>query len=117
MKAFVQDDIIINITEEGDTEIGSIPKGVGLERLRFDGEKVVDLADLSEFWVLPTLGGFELHCIEVVNSHLIQMTYSDRKFLTLNSGSIRLKTPEEIEADGFFRKPMSTRDRSAKRNF
>ena len=41
MKAFVQDDLIISITEEGNTEIGSMPKGVGLERLRFDGEKVI----------------------------------------------------------------------------
>jgi hypothetical protein len=101
MKAFVQDDLIISITEEGDTEIYSMPKGVGLERLRFDGEKVIDLADLSEFWVLPTLGGFELHCIEVANSHLIQMAYSDRKYLTLNSGNIRLKTQEEIDAENY----------------
>jgi hypothetical protein len=101
MKAFIQDDLIINITEEGDTEIGSLPNNVGLERLRFDGERVVDLADLSEFWVLPTLGGFELHCIEIPNSYLIQMIYSDRKYLTLNSGSIRLKTQEEIDAESY----------------
>lgn len=99
MKAFLDNDIIINITEHGDTEIGSLPVGIGMERLRFDGEKVVDLADLNEFWVVPVGRGFELHCIEVPNSQLVQMNYADRKYLKNNENTIRLKTIQEINAE------------------
>jgi hypothetical protein len=99
LKAFLDHDIIINITEHGDTEIGSLPIGVGMERLRFDGEKVIDLADLTSFWVVPIAKGFELHCIEVPNSQLVQMSYFDRKHLMTNSSTIRLKTPEDISAE------------------
>ena len=35
MKAIVDQDIIVSITSQGDTEIGRLPKGVGVERLRF----------------------------------------------------------------------------------
>jgi hypothetical protein len=99
LKAILDQDKIVRITEDGDTEIGTIPKNVGIERLRFDGEKVVDLADLTEFWVVPINSGFELHCIQVPNSQLIQMNYSDRKYLRLNDSTIRLKTPEEVSAE------------------
>ena len=99
MKAFLDNDIIVNITERGDTEIGSLPIGVGMERLRFDGEKVIDLADLSKFWVVPAGKGFELHCIKVPNSQLVQMNYSDRKYLKTNDSNICLKTTQEINAE------------------
>jgi hypothetical protein len=99
LKAFLDHDVIINLTEQGDTEIGSLPIGVGMERLRFDGEKVIDLADLTEFWVVPVGKGFELHCIEVPNSQLVQMNYFDRKYLRTNNNTIRLKTTEEIDAE------------------
>jgi hypothetical protein len=99
LKAILDNDKIVRITESGDTEIGTVPKDVGLERLRFDGEKVVDLANLSEFWVLLVNGGFELHCVEVPKSQLVQMNYADRKYLRMNGISIRLKTIEEISIE------------------
>ena len=99
MKAFLDHDVIVNITEQGDTEIGTLPPGVGMERLRFDGEKVIDLVDLSEFWVVQSGKGFDLHCIEVPNSELVQLNYTDRKYLRANGDSIRLKTAEEISAE------------------
>lgn len=99
MKAIVDQDIIVNITELGNVEIGTLPDGVGFERLRWDGNRVVDLADLSEIWVANINGSFELHCMEVPGSQLVQMTYADRKKLTSNSGTFRIKTQEEIDTE------------------
>ena len=99
MKALIDRDIIISFS--GDTEIGQIPAGVGIERLRFDGTQIVDLAELSQFWVEETAGRFVLHCIEVPNSQLVIMQYSDRKYLLNNSGNIRLKTQQEIDAEKY----------------
>jgi len=93
MKAIIQDDIITNITPNGDTEIGSLPKGVGLERLRWDGKKLVDLADLAEIWVAPDM---TLHAIKVPGAQLIAMSYRDRKSLINENGTIRLKTSEDV---------------------
>jgi len=94
MKAVIQDDIIINIVPNGDTEIGSLPKGVGLERLRWDGKKVVDLADLSKIWVTPDM---TLHAVEVFGATQLNMTYKDRKALVNDNGGIRLKTMADAE--------------------
>lgn len=97
MKAILKNDIIIHVTERGDTEIGKLPKGVGLERLRWDGERVVDLADLAQIWVEERNGAFVLHAVEVQNAQKVTMTYADRKRLVQDAGLIRLKTKEEIE--------------------
>ena len=97
MKAVVKQDIIVHITERGDTEIGKLPKGVGLERLRWDGTKVVDLADLDEIWVEHKNGAFILHAVEVPGSQLVKMHYRDRKRLTMDKGKIRLLTDEELQ--------------------
>ena len=97
MKALIKEDVIIKLDSINGIEIGDIPRGVGFERLRWDGSKVVDLADLTEFWVRIINNIFELHCIPVVNSHPVTMSYADRDKLIINGGSIRLKTPEEIE--------------------
>jgi hypothetical protein len=94
-KAVVEEDIII-VVGHGNTEIGELPKGVGLERLRWDGSQIIDLANLSEIWVRSVGQSFELHCIEVANSILVSMTYGDRKNLTTNGSVIRLKTEEEL---------------------
>jgi len=93
----------VHITERGDTEIGNIPKRlkrVGLERLRFDGRKVVDLAELSKIWVEPLSdGGFLLHAVEVPNSQLVDMQYDQRRLLTVDNGAIRVKTAAELQSD------------------
>jgi len=101
MKAILDQDIIIYITEKGDTEIGTIPsnkKDVGLERLRWNGTKIVDLADMSEIWVKSVSNNFyELHAVKVLDTQKVQMTYRDRKNLIIEDGTIRVKTALEIE--------------------
>jgi len=98
MKAILKDDIIIRITERGTTEIGTLPKGIGLERLRFNGTQIVDLADLSSIWIENQGGVFILHAIEVEESQQVEMTYNDRKRLMNANDGIRLRTLEEMDA-------------------
>jgi len=102
MKATLDFDRIINITAAGSTEIGTIPpdkKGVGQERLRFDGKAIVDLDDLMEIWVEKKSGIFILHAIEVPGAQLVAMTYADRKRLVDDAGTFRLKTQAEIDQE------------------
>lgn len=99
MKANVMEDMIIWITDTGDTEIGALPPGVGVERLRFDGTQVVDLGDLSEIWVRKQAGAFELHAVAVPGSQVVSMTYADRKRLMDDAGTIRVKTQAEIDQE------------------
>lgn len=96
MKAILKEDIIINLTEQGNTEIGILPEGVGIERLRWDGSKLIDLANLNEFWIRSIGSGFELHAIKVFGSQLVLMRYIDRKHLTLEGDFIRVKTSQEL---------------------
>lgn len=94
MKAILDQDRIISVSSTGSgVEIGPLPVGVGLERLRWNGKAVIDLINLSDIYVDTRL---ELHCIEVTGSQLIKMTYGDRKNLAIEDGVIRLKTAEEI---------------------
>lgn len=97
MKAVIDQDIIVALYA-GETEIGALPPGVGIERLRWTGERLVDLADLTEIWVEPHAGGCRLHAIEVPGSTLVPMTYRQRRLLTMNAGHPRLLTTEEISA-------------------
>ena len=101
MRAILNNDMIVSLvmSETSGVEIGDIPKDVGFERLRFDGEKVVDLADLSTFWVETVQGGFVIHCVEIPNSRYIEMSYADRKNLVFNSDTLRVKTAEEIHTE------------------
>ena len=101
MRAILNNDMIVSLvlSDTLGVEVGDVPKDIGLERLRFNGVELVDLADLTEFWVETIMGGFVLHCVEIPNSTYIEMSYADRKNLLLNSGSLRLKTPEEISTE------------------
>jgi hypothetical protein len=101
MRAILNSDMIIGISFSDDaTEIGPLPKGIGLERLRFDGDKVIDLADLSDIWVKIGSGGaFGLHCIDIGDCQLVAMAYSQRDLLINVSGLYAIKTPAEIEAE------------------
>ena len=97
MKANLKEDIIIMLTVNGKTEIGPLPKDVGLERLRFDGQKVIDLFDLIDgIWVRSVNGVFELHAVEVKGSQKVAMHYIERKNLVMDGNTIRLKTTQEI---------------------
>lgn len=95
MKVSLNEDMIVGFS--GDIEIGNLPKGVGLERLRWDGEKIVDLAMASGIWVRHQRGVFEFHAVSVPGSQYVVMTYADRKRLYINSGVIRVRTKEENE--------------------
>lgn len=97
VKAIVDGDIILKLYG-GDTEIGAVPKGVGLERLRFDGQKVIDLIELTAMWVELKQGIFVLHCIPLPDTQLVQMTYDQRNRLINNSGTYRILTDQEVEA-------------------
>jgi len=102
MKAYVSDDIIVHITERGDTEIGRIPvdkRKVGLDRLRWDGTNIVDLMDCPEIWVRYNGYAFDLHAIEVPNSQKVGMSYKDRDRLVVDEGTIRLKTEGEVQLE------------------
>lgn len=99
MKAILNEDKIVYFSErESAVEIGEVPYGVGLERLRFDGTQVVDLADLSAFWVRQ-IGprAFEFHAVEVPNSQYVEMAWADRKRLINDAGTIRVMTQSEID--------------------
>ena len=113
MKATLHDDIIIRVHKNGDTEIGPLIKGVGFERLRFDGSQVVDLFDLATIHVVDLGGHFSLHCREITRpgedefgnpvmetiSQPVAMSYADRKNLVNDNSTIRLKTQAELDQE------------------
>lgn len=92
------DDRIVHISPAGETEIGKPPQGVGLECLRFDGQKIIDLNKLDRIWVVKKTG-FELHAISLPGAQLVEMTYDQRDRLVDDNGTYRLKTQGEIDAE------------------
>jgi len=100
LKVTIRDyDRINKINVSDGIEIGSIPKDVGLERVRWDGKKLVDLFKLSKMWVEYKNGIFLLHCIQVPHSQLVEMQYKDRKKLWNDNGIYKIKTEKEIKAE------------------
>ena len=99
MRAILNNDLILSYTVKGGVEIGTPPKDIGLERLRFDGSNIVDIASLSAFWVEKRSEGFVLHCVEVPGSTYLEFAYADRKLLVINGSALRLKTIEEVDAE------------------
>jgi hypothetical protein len=89
-------DLITRITISGGVEVGPFPKGVGIERLRWDGEKLIDIADLTEMWI-DTDG--QIHAIEVPSSQLMQMTWADRRHLVKTPVGWRLKDLDDWKAE------------------
>lgn len=81
--------------DEG-TDVGDKPPGVGLERLRFDGSQLVDIATLSEFYVVRRDGSWELHAVEVPGSQLVAMSHKQTWRLINDGGTYRLKTDNEL---------------------
>jgi len=99
MRAWVDHDVIVYVGLNGPVEIGPLPKAIGLERLRWDGDKIVDLADLDRIWVRNMCGAFELHAVQVAGAQLVTMTYRDRKHLMDDQGRIRVKSAEELDQE------------------
>ena len=52
-RAIVKNGKIVKLTADPTLgiDVGVIPKGVWFERLRWDGEQLIDLADLTEFYI------------------------------------------------------------------
>jgi len=89
---------IINFGDSG-LDLRLPKSAVGdLERIRFDGEKLVDIINLTEFYVTHTKGIFELHVRnDIDESQLIEMTFFDKNRLIVEGETIRLRTTQEIE--------------------
>jgi hypothetical protein len=96
MQATIDRDIIVAIGRGPVTIPDDYPRDVGWERLRWDGERIIDLATLDSMWVERTqAGSFVLHAVEVPGSVLVDMAYSDRKNLSFG-GSISVKTAQQL---------------------
>ena len=95
MRAILEQDIIRNVVLEGGVDVG--PKlNAPLDRLRYDGLQLVDLATMSAIWVEPIGKYFQLHAVQVPNSQLVAMQYRERVYLTRDpDGTIRLTTQQE----------------------
>jgi len=102
MKATLNKDRISFISANSETEIPNIPaklKRIGLERLRFTGSEIVDLADLSEMWVEQKGQSFILHAVEFPGTQKVIMDYTDRRRLVNDAGTYRLLSLEELEEE------------------
>ena len=101
MRAFLHRDIIVRRDMRG-INLGPVPKGVPIERLRYDYRirTVVNLDDLDEIYVEFKNGVFILHCIPIPekDTQKVAMTYADRHRLIMEpNGMIRLLTIQEWE--------------------
>ncbi len=77
-------------------DVGPLPKGVGIDRLRWTGSELVDLLYLTEIYVVEeAIGVFSFHAREIPGSQLVTMQYTDRKDLINDNGTIRVKTVQE----------------------
>ena len=89
-------DMINKINVPNGIEVGSIPRGVGLERMRWNGIRLIDLITLDAFHVDSK---FILHCIPVPGSQLVEMRYRSRKRLWNDNGVYKIKTPLQIKRE------------------
>jgi len=94
MKAILDGDRIVKFCIDGGVEVGKPPKGVGLERLRWDGKKLVDLATLTNLWVTIGKGGVpQLHAVKQKGAVRVEATYKDRKKLRVENGLLTTAAP------------------------
>jgi len=100
MRAILNEDMVVKITSDPmlGVEVGNVPPGVGLERLRYVLDVgLVDIAMLKALYVRHKNGFFEFHAIGVPGSQRVTMTYADRHKLMINpNGTIRLMTEQEL---------------------
>lgn len=94
MRVILKDDTM-QISAKG-VDVGVRPKNTGVECLRFDGNKLINLNKLNKIWVEYLNGGFILHCKKYRNSQLVEMKYNQRHLLINKDGIYRIKTDEEI---------------------
>ncbi len=84
----------LTVNPELGTDVGYIPKGVGFERLRWNGSELIDIAYLDEVYVSRIT--FRLYLNPGKNRDLVKMQYQDRKHLFFDGHKVRLKTRKEI---------------------
>lgn len=98
-RAIIKDGRIVKLTINPNLgiEIGDLPKGVGFERLFWNGFELIDLADLSEFYV--DVNTFRLSPIHQPRTELVKMKYQDRHNLIKDekTNKLRVKTQTEID--------------------
>lgn len=95
MKVILNQDRIVKLSARSGVDVGNPPPGIGIERLRWTGKKLVDIATLSEMYVEKKSGNWELHAIRVPGSQKVQMSWYDRKRLIDDNGTYRVLTQEE----------------------
>jgi hypothetical protein len=95
MQATIDRDVITVLGRGPVTLPDDYPRDVGLERLRWNGSEIVDLATLNGFWVEHKSGMFILHCKDMANTTFIEMSYAARKLLYFD-GAIKVRTLEQI---------------------
>jgi len=90
LKASLIEDIIIQLTmDRGEVEVGNIPSGVSLERLRWAGGRLIDLMTLHTIYVrVRENNHFELHAIPLKGTHLVHMSYRDRRRLRVGPDGV-----------------------------
>jgi hypothetical protein len=98
MQATIDRDLITVLGRGPVTIPDDYPRDVGLERLRWNGSQIIDLATLNGFWVEHKNGMFVLHCMSMLNTTFIEMSYAQRKLLYYD-GSIKIRTSEQIASD------------------
>lgn len=79
----------LTMTGEG-TDVGLVPGGVGLERLRWTGSALVDLMDLTTIHVRRFDGRWYLHAVAVPGSQAVAMTFPERKRIINDAGTFRI---------------------------
>ncbi|MFA5436150.1 MAG: hypothetical protein WC372_08955 [Candidatus Neomarinimicrobiota bacterium] len=97
MRAILDGDRIVKLCIEGGVEIGKPPKGVGLERLRWDGKKLVDLATLTNLWVTIGKGGVpQLHASKLPGAIKVDASYKDRRKIRVENGLLTTTAPIKV---------------------
>jgi len=102
MRAILNNDIIVRWILSGGKEIGDPPAGrLGLDRLRYDGNKIIDIATRNNFFIETQNGAYILHviCPPGKKWSRVEMRYTDKKRLINDNGLIRVKTDNEIIAE------------------
>jgi hypothetical protein len=102
-RVIIKDDKIVKYTINPNLgiEVGELPKEKGmtvdLGRLRWDGEKIVDISTVPSadgFYVEQ--GTYELHVVPVQRSQKVHCAYKDRKHLYQDTdGKIKPKTQKQ----------------------
>lgn len=99
MRAIIDNfDHISKLTQTGGVDVGPVPGGVGLDRLRWTGSALVDLIDLSTIHVRRANGRWWFHAIAVPGSQPVSMHWAQRKRIINDAGTFRILSDAEWDA-------------------